>query len=142
MDWVQGELNKEQAAQQTVQPEPQPRGMLAQWYEGFPSRLERDVNEFNHNRGGAAQISVTQQEAVVENSVAGVKGTFLADIDLQQIRSDYAALREGVAVPEGEIFTLRNERGRLAIFSADQEISEDALRQELLKPVLFPEDAS
>ena len=142
MDWVQGELKKEEGARPQIQERAQPGGTLAQWYEGFRSHLEQDVREFNQSRGGAAEISITQQEIVVENSAAGVKGTFLADLDLQQVRSNYAALRENIAVPEGEIFTLRFEDGRLAIFSADQEISEDELREELLKPVLFPEDAS
>jgi len=141
MDWVQGELNKESSAA-PPRTEPAASTALSRWYEQFTSHLKQDVNEFNRQSGGAAEIALNGGEAVVLNNTAGVKGTFTADLGLQQVRSDYAPVRELVAVPEGEIFTLRFEGGRLAIFSADQEISEDDLRKELLKPVLFPQDAS
>jgi hypothetical protein len=142
VDWVEGELKKEEASRPAVQREPQPRAALSQWYEEFRSHLERDVQEYNRHRGGGADIAIAERQAVVLNSVAGVRGTFTVDLELQQVRSEYAPVREDVAVPEGEIFTLRFENDRLAIFSADQEISEDELRQRLLQPVLFPEDAS
>ena len=141
MDWVEGGLKKEEAGR-PLQSQPQPRNSLTQWYEDFRSHLEQDVNEFNQHRGGAAEITVAQHEVTAVNSAAKVKGTFTVDLELQQVRSDYSSLRENISVPEGEIFTLRFEDGRLAIFSADQEISHDALRKELLKPVLFPADAS
>jgi hypothetical protein len=141
VDWIEGELKKEEAGR-PVKSQPQPRNALTRWYEDFRSHLGRDVNEFNQHRGGAAEITVAQHEVTAVNSAAGVKGTFTVDLELQQVRSNYSSLRENIAVPEGEIFTLRFEDGRLAIFSADQEISEDSLREELLKPVLFPADAS
>lgn len=141
-DGVEGELKKEERARPAVLRQPQPRAALSQWYEAFRSHLERDVQEYNRHRGGGADIAIAQQEAVVLNNAAGVRGTFTVDLELQQVRSEYTPLREDVAVPEGEIFTLRFEDGRLAIFSADQEISEDELRQQLLQPVLFPEDPS
>ncbi len=139
MDWVEGELKKEEAGP-PKQGEPQPSAALSNWYEEFKAHLEQDVNEYNRDRGGVAEVAVAEHDAVVLNRTAGVRGAFAVDLELQQVRSEYTALRPDVAVPEGEIFTLRFEQGRLAIFSADQEIAEDALREELLKPVLFPEE--
>ncbi len=141
VDWVEGELKKEQA-NALPHTEPRASSALSKWYEGFRAHLGQDVNEFNRDRGGAAELNESGYEVVVLNNGAGVKGTFTTDLELQQVRSEYTAVRELVAVPEGEIFTLRFEGGRLAIFSADQEISEDDLRKALLKPILFPEDAS
>ncbi len=141
MDWVEGELKKEEARPPESR-EPQPPASLSNWYERFKAHLQQDVNEYNRDRGGSAEIAVPDHQAVVLNRTAGVRGAFTVDLELQQVRSEYSALRPDVAVPEGEIFTLRFEDGRLAIFSADQEISEDALREELLKPVLFPEEPS
>ena len=141
MDWVEGELKKEQA---DARPRTEPRApsALSKWYQGFRAHLKQDIEAFNRDRGGAAEITQSGDQAVVLNNTAGVKGTFTGDLELQQIRSEYTPMRDLVAVPEGEIFTLRFEQARLAIFSADQEISEDDLRKALLKPVLFPEDAS
>lgn len=141
MDWVEGELKKEEA-RSPQRTQSQPPAALSNWYGGFKAHLEQDVSEYNRDRGGAAEVAVADHEAVVLNRVAAVRGAFRVDLDLQQVRSEYTALRPDVAVPEGEIFTLRFEDGRLAIFSADQEITEEALREELLKPVLFPEEPS
>jgi hypothetical protein len=140
VDWVQGELKKEESG--IPRTEPRASSVLSKWYEGFSNHLRQDVDEFNRDRGGAAELAQSEGDTVVLNNAAGVRGTFTTDLELQQIRSEYAPLRDLVAVPEGEIFTLRFEDGRLAIFSADQEISEEDLRKALLKPVLFPEDAS
>ena len=141
MDGVEGELRKDQASAPPGT-EPSVRSALSRWYEGFSAHLREDVDEFNRNRGGAAEIAQSGKQDVALNDTAGVKGTFTTDLGLQQVRSEYTPTRELVAVPEGEIFTLRFEAGRLAIFSADQEISEEDLRKALLKPVLFPDDAS
>jgi hypothetical protein len=141
VDWVEGELKKEQASAPPGT-EPSVRSALSPWYESFSAHLREDVDEFNRDRGGAAEIEQSGNDVVVLNNTAGVKGTFTTDLGLQQVRSEYTPVRELVAVPEGEIFTLRLEHGRLAIFSADQEIREEDLRKMLLKPVLFPEDAS
>lgn len=141
MDWVEGELKRDQGGAPPGT-DPTVRSALSQWYETFSAHLREDVDEFNRDRGGAAEITRSGKCAVVLNNRAGVKGTFTTDLELQQVRSEYAPVRELVAVPEGEIFTLRFEGGRLAIFSADQEISEEDLRKALLKPVLFPDDVS
>ena len=141
MDWVEGELKRDEASAPPGT-EPSLRSALSPWYASFSAHLRQDVDEFNRDRGGAAEITQSGNDAVVLNNTAGVKGRFTTDLGLQQVRSEYTPVRELVAVPEGEIFTLRFEGGRLAIFSADQEISEDELRKALLKPVLFPEDAS
>jgi hypothetical protein len=141
VDWVEGELKKEQASAPPGT-EPSVRSALSPWYAGFSAHLRNDVDEFNRDRGGAAEIAQSGNEVVVLNNTGGVRGTFTTDLGLQQVRSEYTPVRELVAVPEGEIFTLRLENGRLAIFSADQEIREEDLRKALLKPVLFPEDAS
>ena len=141
MDWVEGELKRDEASAPPGT-EPAVHSALTRWYEGFSAHLRQDVDEFNRDRGGAAEIAQSGKNAVVLNNTAGVKGTFTTDLGLQQVRSEYTPVRELVAAPEGEIFTLRFEGGRLAIFSADQEISEEDLRKALLKPVLFPDDAS
>ncbi|HZQ71120.1 MAG TPA: hypothetical protein VFA68_21525 [Terriglobales bacterium] len=141
MGWVQNEFQNrrddsherhESAAE--VQFESRERRVWSELVRG----LENDLKEFSKVGGDAVVERVSDTECRVSNPKSGIAVTLNADLEGRAIRYHYEPESDNTAVPEGGVITMRSSEHEVALYSADQRLSNEEARRLMLEPLLFP----
>jgi hypothetical protein len=139
MGWIDDHFDREK--------EEPPQGAETQFDQAAQERWQRlaqelaaDVAEFNSRQGGANFSRPSANQFRVANSNTGLQLTISADFDARTVSYDYEQVSEKSAgVPQGGMLSMRQlKRGGVEFYSADEQLTSEAVREVLLEPVLFP----
>ena len=100
--------------------------------------LSQDVEEFQRLDGNCNLQPLSDVQCRISNPPASIAVVVTADLSARTVEYSYESDQKKTAVPEKGILTLRPSDGEVDLYSADQRLTSEQVRQLVLEPLLFP----
>ncbi len=144
MGWIQDQFKKRteisgKALTETVFPDSSAqRSPEREAWSRLLRGLSQDVEEFQRLGGNCNLQPLSDVQCRISNPPASIAVVVTADLSARTVEYSYESDQKKTAVPEKGILTLRPSDGEVDLYSADQRLTSEQVRQLVLEPLLFP----